>query len=401
MLRVLVVEDNQDKLRRVLVCLQGVPQCPAEGIDNARDVTEAKRLLRNNYYDLLILDIALPERSDVLPSPEGGIRLLEEVLDRDIYKKPRDIVGLTAFPEVREAAGPRFAEDLWLVIQYDASSDSWVEQLQRKVRHIVLAKQSGDAIVPHGAFLCVITAVQDPELAAVLRLPWNWTYRDLPADGTVYHHGHFLRAGERKELIAAAAPRMGMTAAAVLSMKMIHAFRPRYLAMCGMTAGFRDKCEPGDIIAADPGWDWGSGKWRTDVFCPAPHQIGLNSFLRGKLSHMARDERALDEIRHGWMGHKARTTLRMHLGPVASGAAVIAQAGIPELIKQQNRNVLGIEMETYGVFAACDECSLPQPKAFSLKSVCDFGDADKNDEYQDYAAYTSAAALQIFVERFL
>jgi hypothetical protein len=47
------------------------------------------------------------------------------------------------------------------------------------------------------------------------------------------------------------------------------------------------------------------------------------------------------------------------------------------------------------------EASLPTPSNFAFKSVCDFADEDKDDLMQEYAAYTSSAALKIFVEQFL
>jgi nucleoside phosphorylase len=91
----------------------------------------------------------------------------------------------------------------------------------------------------------------------------------------------------------------------------------------------------------------------------------------------------------------------MHLGPVASGASVVADPSFLEEVKLQHRKLLGVEMEAYGVLAAAEESPLPQPKAFSIKSVCDFGDENKNDQFQHYAAFTSASALKIFVERYL
>ena len=51
--------------------------------------------------------------------------------------------------------------------------------------------------------------------------------------------------GERR-VLAAHAPQMGMTAAAILATKMIHTFSPRYLAMVGICAGIRDTCNIGD-----------------------------------------------------------------------------------------------------------------------------------------------------------
>ena len=62
MLKILVVDDDTAKLRHVLTSLKAMPECDGSEIDNAGDATAAKRLLRQNQYDLLVLDIALPER---------------------------------------------------------------------------------------------------------------------------------------------------------------------------------------------------------------------------------------------------------------------------------------------------------------------------------------------------
>ena len=72
-----------------------------------------------------------------------------------------------------------------------------------------------------------------------------------------------------------------------------------------------------------------------------------------------------------------------------------------EQIRGQHRKTLGVEMETYGMFVAAEESPEPQPRCFSLKSVCDFADPSKDDAHQAYAAYTSAAALRAFCEGYL
>ena len=405
MLKILVVEDDSEKLRRVLKVLEEVPGCNGDSIENVRDAASAKRCLKEKQYDLLILDIALPEKPDALPSREGGITLLEELIQREIYCKPRHIVGLTAYSEILEKAGPRFEEDLWLVILYEPSSDTWAVQLQNKIRHILLAGRSGIEVKGYEAYLCVITALADPELQAVLSLPWNWESIEKPNDPTPYFKGQFLKEGVMNQVVAAATPRMGMPLAAALTMKMVAAFRPRYLAITGILAGVPGRCELGDIIITDPGWDYGCGKFTVGegggTFLPDPYQISLDSFIRGKFARMAQDQALLDKIRRSYTGKKPETVLRMHRGPVASGASVIANPDFLDAIKLQQRKLLAVEMETYGVLASAVETPLPQPKAFSIKSVCDFANEKKDDQYQHYAAYSSAEALRMFVERYL
>jgi nucleoside phosphorylase len=404
MVRVLLVEDDPEKLRHVFAALDKAPDCGDQNIDVAHTAMEAKQKLRNNAYDLLILDIALPDRADDVPSAQGGITLFEEVLNRDVYIKPREVVGLTAFSDVRDQVGPRFAEDLWDVILYDPSSTAWAEQLQRKIRYIQMASQPG-VVAEYETDLCLVTALSSPELVAVLDLPWDWSSFEIPGEGTVFKKGRFRTAGRERKVIAAAAPRMGMTACSVLASKMIRYFRPRYLAMIGIAAGVRGACELGDILAADPVWDWGSGKWyREDgspVFAAAPHQLAVNSYIKGKLVEFAQDAETFDEIRRSWRGPKPNTVLQLRIGPVASGASVLADVSKIEEIKAQHRKLVGIDMELYGLFGAADDAPVPSPKAFALKSACDFADDHKDDDLQSYAAYTSARALQIFMEKYL
>ena len=57
-------------------------------------------------------------------------------------------------------------------------------------------------------------------------------------------------------------------------------------------------------------------------------------------------------------------------------------------------------MEIYGLYSAVENTSGEKPKVFALKSVCDFADVDKDDDYQTYCSYMSANVLRIFVERF-
>jgi nucleoside phosphorylase len=187
---------------------------------------------------------------------------------------------------------------------------------------------------------------------------------------------------------------------------MLHTFSPRYLAMVGICAGIRGVCNIGDIICADPCWDWGSGKFVDRAgesdFLQAPSQLRLDSFLRARLMLMEGDQALWDRIKREWStGNAPSTELRLRVGPMASGAAVLSDLKSAGNIKEQHRQLAGIDMEAYGIFAAAAESALPQPKAMVLKSVADFADPEKSDNFRDYAAFTSVKALEEFATRYV
>jgi nucleoside phosphorylase len=404
MARILLVDDDPEKVRRVLQVVSTITGQSPEDTDIAHNAQEAKTRLKAIQYDLLILDIALPDRADTLPTTDGGIALLAEIAERPAYKKPREIIGLTAYPEVFLSASAKFAEELWHVIQFDTSSESWATQLKRKIKYIQMSLQNRPGS-RHGCDLCIVTALPIPEFKALSDLPWAWHDLDVDEEVVAFKEGSFSAGGASRRVIAACAGSMGMIASAVLATKMLYNFHPRYLAMTGIAAGFRGKCGLGDILVADPTWDYDSGKWEAastgKAFRPAPYQVSLHALLRSRLQQMSQNQVTLDEIRRTWKGPTPDTALQMHIAPLASGASVRADGSVVSEVLEQHRKTLGLEMEAYGVMVAAHEAPLPDVKAFVIKSVSDFADDQKSDSFQAYAAYTSASALRIFAEQYL
>lgn len=402
--KILIVEDDTDKLRRIVGALCEVDGITMEMVSEVRDSDSAKRRLEQEVFDLLILDIAIPDRIDREARLDGGIRLLEEIETRDRYRRPSHIVGITALEDARATASERFARRLWTVLPYAASSDDWIAPLQARARHIVAASQV--EVRPQRQYesdLSIVCALPVPELSQVLRLDWSWEQIHVPLDDAIYYRGTVRHSAGTFVVHAAATNRMGMPSAACLAMKMIQAFRPRYLAMAGITAGVRGRTKLGDVVVADPTWDYGSGKLTVQdgeaTFLPAPHQLQLSSRLRNKLRIMAGNDALLASVRQSWPASKPDHALSIHVGPLASGASVVADATVLEKVMAQHRKLLAIEMETYAIFAAAEEAAEPKPIPFSMKSVCDYADTGKGDEFQDYAAYTSAQILRLFVEQ--
>ena len=86
----------------------------------------------------------------------------------------------------------------------------------------------------------------------------------------------------------------------------------------------------------------------------------------------------LTTIRKRWTGPLPKEENRLHLGPLGAADQVIDDATRIEEIQKNWRKLIGVEMETYGVYRACYESPDPKPRVVSFKAVCDFA-AEKAD----------------------
>lgn len=406
MLNVLIVDDDVPKARQISLVLQGVPGFPRDVVSHATNVHDAKNLLSNNKYDLLILDMLLPVGALDKPTSDAGLKLLNDLLNKRRYIVPTHIVGITAYNDLMETAGVELANRMLTLLHYDATSDDWKQKLTERTRHILLAQAAQSEAANYSYDFAIICALQSPELDALLRLPWDWQQHYQSKDDTIYYRGS-IRVGNRQHsVISAAALRMGMPAATSLSTKMIYEFRPRYLGMVGIAAGVYGKSKYGDILAATMTFDHGSGKFQRAQdgslkFLPAPHQLNVSNAIGNKLKKFQAEIAIPDQIQREWYGDTIDNRLFVHTGPIASGAAVHADGTTIKDLLGRQRDLVGLDMEAYGVLVAGNDASEPRPDVIIMKSVVDYADTRKVDKYQRYAAYTSAQAMRHFAERFL
>lgn len=405
-MKVLVVEDNNEKYNRIHAVLEQAGLATGD-ITHAIAAAPAFEHLRLTQFDLMLLDVNIPRRLGQASHRGGGLELLRELGRETELRRPTYIVGLTAFEDVVAEFGSAFEEQLWSLVHYQESSDQWISQLLVKVNYIQAANRSRNFSdgQTYGCDLAIITALDTVEFDAVQRLHLGWEALRLQHDETRYLSGSISTATGTKSIIAAAAPRMGIAASAVLSAKVIHQFRPRYIAMVGICAGRPDKVSIGDLIIADPTWDWGSGKLITEngepKFLPSPHQLDLDPDTAALLKNLGKDANLLNEVRHSTTGTKPKTELSAHVGPLVSGAAVVAHKPTFDSLLAQHRGILGVDMEVYAVAAAALGSAKPRPKFLVIKGVSDFADENKVDDFQQYAATASANFLIMAARQFL
>lgn len=400
-MKILIADDLQSKIAKLVDVLTQNCGLSRDQIEVAQTSVEARRLLKDQFFDLFIMDILLPAKPEDPPARATSLDLLREIMEEGSCVKPAHILGLTAYPDEAAAAEPYFREQLWNLIKFDETDDDWAKPICNCVEYIKDRKtQTEDP--RHEVDVCILTALQDPEMDAVLRLPWRWEAAEPLDNSQFVRRGFITVEGQSYSVVAAVASRMGMIATALLASKMIARYRPRILGMTGICAGIKDKTALGDIIFADTSWDWQSGKRIKDKensqFSIDPHHLPVDEFLRARAQQLRSERVMWNDLRLAWPTPPGQE-LRLLVGPIASGSAVLADGQIANEIRTQQRTLLGVEMEAYGLFAAASTAGQPKPMVLVMKSVCDFADPDKHDAMQAYASYTSAQAFRIFVER--
>ena len=184
---------------------------------------------------------------------------------------------------------------------------------------------------------------------------------------------------------------MGLTAAAIATTHLVLQFRPRLVAIAaGTRSGGK---QYGDVLVADPSVDYNSGKvvfaGGIREFQPDPYPIGLNPRLRSVLQKYRSAHPLFAEIRKRWPGATPQQPNRLHVGPLGASDQVIDDETKVIEIQKNWRKLIGVEMETYGVYRAVNEAPEPKPRVVSFKAVCDFA-AEKSDSWQEYAAFVAA-----------
>lgn len=402
MLRILLIDDAKEKVQSYQELLKEYTELPPDLIEAIASVEEAQVKLETQQYDLAILDLYLPLRHGDDPNPENAIHLLKELASGDELKMPYNIVGVTRWKDADPKYKEFFDSLLLAYIIYEEDSDDWKNKLRNKIDFLLKAQRSVQIQDFYNYDVAIVNALQAENIHVIRAFgKEGWKETKIPADlSTTYYTKQIrLESGKIIRIVTCYALQMASTASAALTTKLIYNFRPRYLFMTGIAAGVdRSEVDLGDILVASKVWDGASGKVKTDedgsdVFSPDFHELPLDTDIQGIVKKLSVDRNLLNEIEEAYENYNAKpkTRLKLHLGPVASVPAVLSSNNAVKEIENHCRKLLGIEMEGYGVFYAAFNSARPRPQYVCVvKSVSDFADPKKSDNYQDYCMHTSA-----------
>lgn len=93
-------------------------------------------------------------------------------------------------------------------------------------------------------------------------------------------------------------------------------------------------------------------------------------------------------------GLPAPEPFKIHVAPIATGAAVVEDSGLFPRLSHSMRKVLGVDMEASALGAVGNINRIP---VIVAKAVSDFGDTFKDDQYRHFASQASAQCMLKFL----
>ncbi len=408
-MKILIADDSSEKIKIIINAIERLPERSMVEIDYELALLGARRRLMQTFYDLLILDLNMPNKLGEDSDMTAGIQFVDELMGTERIKKPLDIVVLSAFDSSLRSFKEEIEKSGFVALHFDETSTDWQDILRSKVCHLLNCHRQRRYVPRHTAcdvFLITAVAV---ETNAVLSWGYKWDKLSIEGDSTQYRHACVDCNGKQMSIVHVQLSEMGMTSAAAMVSKAIMHFEPRYIMMTGIAAGVEKDVRIGDIMVATEVWDYSSGKYEEITengvkrvrLSPDPKYISMPKAISDSLEFLDYSE-LLKTIRLSYQGVAPSHELNVRFGQMACGPTVVASEEIVnEQVRAHARKALGLDMESYGVYYAAQTMTKSGVDAIVVKSVCDFADKSKDDKNQDYAAYTSAFFTKHLIETVL
>lgn len=402
MIKVLIIEDNLEKLKRVIAFLESECNIPENEIDCANYIVSGRDFLYSGHYDLLLLDLVLPWSETDKPSEESGTKFLDEIYYNPNINIPVHIIGLTEFNNVFNDSIKDFEDKLWGLINFNIQNTDWIDKLKSKIFYLqTFKKRYTDFIENERKFdIAIITALNKEfeQLKSITKCE----RLNIQDDPLIYYKTILnTKNNNNLKIIICCINQMGMHAAATVSSKIMSMFSPSKLFISGICAGIKSTgVNIGDIIIANQSWDYESGKliedetgewkFKADMQClPTNHGIIM------ELTDFSNSKNIISNIYNEFKGKKPDTHINVIFGSVGSGPYVLSSKRYLEKLIESDRKLKGIDMEGFGIYKAAQFHSKTIP--VFIKSVSDYGDESKDDNYQDYASFVSAKFIFDFL----
>ena len=414
MIQILLLDDSNDKresLKSVILPL--FPQGEII-IEEACCLVDGREMLQAKTFDMLILDMVLPEHRGDQGSEmnrRGGVELLEEIYINQSIKKPIQIIGLTEFEEEFSDQQKEFKDKLWYLLFYSRKNHDWKTQLKDKVCQLGQMKKDIEMSIKNcNKFDLGIICALNEEFIMMQKAFVSCKWESIQVEGLPYvFKTTKITSSHIRDysIVAACTNKPGICATSILASTMYNRFGVDTIFMTGITAGVRNgDVALDDIIIADAIHDYASGKLKEDVsgdiqFLKEMNQIQANRSLIALVSEFISDSehlRSINDSIHDANLKNEKDNVFAHISKTVCGPFVIASSEVIESLRKDERKLQALDMEGFALYTTAHTLD---KKALWIKAVSDFADANKADSHHKTCSFASGTFLYEFIREML
>lgn len=411
MIKILIVDDRAEKIAAIRKVL--VERCSVadDDIDEAKSVSSGLKALKTKFYDLVLLDLLLPQfDDDETANEDGGLSFLKSLNSAGDLTLPLQIICLTEFADILNEKRSEYDRLMVSSIVKKDGDSQWIDQIAALVNYSQrLRKHVEGVLVEKNKFDVGIVCALQEEFEMLQEVFGHKKWTDFELAGCAYRmkeiHLTTKDMGQVR-VVAACACQAGGVATAALSSLMYGTLKVDFLFMTGFTGGIARKGEIrlGDVMVAKSIQDYAAGKVAEQEsgnvkLLKENLVIQANADLLSKMTEFVADQEVIDginaRVKAARLNVEDREQYKVHVAPTASGPFVMTSPTMVEELKKADRNMSAIDMEGYALYYTAHAFNKP---ALWIKGVSDMMDADKDDRYHQTAAFASATLLLQFIK---
>lgn len=402
-MRVAVIHDRPDTAQEIEAVIRQVagPDCR---IATANDVLTARDLLRDEFFDLAVIDLTLPT---MFGRGEATLQntevLLAEIFETGNVKVPADILGISLESEVLTLVKTSIGQHLMGCLHEDAA-DLWKEDLAAKLRYVRAAGRARQLVAnsSYDLDLAIVTAL-DEEAA-----PYHTLFSTTPAEELRNAHRFDFtdKSGVTRRGVLYSVGKSGQAPAGSATQALLSQFRPRLALMSGFCGGVAGRTNMGDAVFFSSSAAWDYGKWQegndggSPVFRPRPGALavpvrGVAETVRSMLGTYDRDDALIGAVTKS-SGGKV-TSWQFMSASAGSGSAVVTSIDKLDEITSGDDAIRAIDMESYAFYHACRHTPVREPDFACIKAVADHCNGEKDDTLHAACSLISASIVKEIV----
>jgi len=410
-LDILIIDDKEQKIDNLRKVITSISE--DINVEESQTIVDAREKMRDYSYDMVILDMVIPELEGEEPSRTGGSDYLTEIYENPDIKRPLQVIGLTEYEEEFNQQKEEFRDRLWYLLFYSQKEIKWKKSLKDKVIQLMGMKRDFiQTLLDRDKYDVGVICALGEEFEQMQKafdgctwedcrlndLPWLFRTTTVPT-----------ASFKDVKVIAACADRPGVCATSILATSLYTVARVDAIFMTGITAGVDyDGVRLDDVIIAESVLDYATGrleeeedkkgeiKWLREI-----HQANASHRLLSAATSLACDSEICEDINHELREKNlkdGRDNVQFRKAKTVCGPFLMASGTLVDTLKKDERKLQALDMEGFGLYLTAHNL---EKNALWIKAVCDFADIRKGDAHHKCCSYVSAAFLyQLIRDKF-